>query len=166
MAKIKHYMLTEAAFIGGALLVAGSRINSDDLGTAEKPVLDKEGKPTGKTETVQVAPPKTAIEVDENGVPKSTADADLLAQAVAGVSGVPIAPVQPHAPNPTHPQGAPAQPAGGVQVVDRQLPTEPAQGVESNEAADARAEQREAASETAEKIAAKTEAPKRRGASS
>lgn len=160
---IKHYMLTAPAFIGGALLVAGSRINSDDLGTAEKPVLDKDGKPTGKTETVEVAPPKDAIEVDEHGVPKRKEDSDLLASVVGDVAGVPIAPVQPHAPNPTHPQGAPAQPAGGVQVVDRQLPTEPAEGVESNEAAEARADQREAAQDTAQAISDKAEAPKRRG---
>lgn len=160
---LKHYMLTESAFIAGALLTAGSLINSDDLGQAEKPILDKDGKPTGKTETVDVRPPSSAIEVDAKGVPKSDEDADILAAAVGNVAGVPIAPVQPHAPNPTHAQGAPAQPAGGVQVVERQLPTEPAEGVESNEAAAARAEQKDAATETAAAISAKTEAPKRRG---
>lgn len=143
MANIKHYMLTEPAFIAGALLTAGSRINSNDLGF--KTVTEK-----GKPKKIAVRPPSTAIEVDERGNPKSEADADLLASVASGNEGVPIAPVQPHAPNPTLPQGAPAQPAGGVQVAENQVQAEPAQTAAPEASADA---------------AAESEAPKRRASS-
>jgi len=117
-------MLTTPAFIAATLLVEGSIVTEDDLGTKEVPVLDKAGKPTGKTKRVQVRPPSTAIEVNAKGEPVSDSDADMLAAMAEGKTE--IAAVRPHAPNPTEPQGAPAQPAGGVQVAENDLSTEPA----------------------------------------
>tara|TARA_A100000171_G_scaffold52760_1_gene72853 strand:- start:836 stop:1342 length:507 start_codon:yes stop_codon:yes gene_type:complete len=145
---MKRYFLVESAFVAGNLLAPGSIITDDDLG---KKTVTK----GSKTSTVQVRPPSTAIEVDTNGQPK-TEEGALAMQAVVG-SAVPmqIAPVAPFAPNPTHAQGAPAQPAGGLQFAEGQLPTAPAVGVESNEAAEARAEQQEAATEVVQAVADK-----------
>ncbi len=58
----------------------------------------------------------------------------------------------------------PTQAAGGVSLVDGQLRTLPAEGVESNAAADARADQADHAARSVEAMTA-GEAPKRRGAS-
>ena len=135
---MKRYFLVSSSFIAGNLLAPGSIITDDDLG--KKTVTKGD---------------KTTIEVDANGQLK-TEEGALAMQAVVG-SAVPmqIAPVAPFAPNPTHAQGAPAQPAGGLQFAEGQLPTAPAVGVESNEAAEARAEQQEAATEIVEAVAEK-----------
>jgi hypothetical protein len=87
-----RYILTEPAFIGGVLLAAGSIITDDDLPEAP-PVdaatgrvqTDDKGKPEAP---VKSAPPRSAIEVDENGVPVD--DADLPVLEAAGVSAMPI----------------------------------------------------------------------------
>lgn len=140
---MKRYMLTSPAFVAATLLVEGSIITQADLGKKTVPVLGKDGKPTGKTKEVDVRPPSDAIEVDAKGNPVNAADEDLLAGLSTEKTA--IAAVQPHAPNPTEPQGAPSQAAGGVQVAENALPTEP-------EAAPASVD-----------VAAKAEAPKRRG---
>lgn len=152
---MKRYMLTEPGFFG-SLLAPGSIITEADLGK-------KTVKEDGKSKEVQVKPPASAVEVDENGVPKDKEAATALAAVIGDVADQPIAAVAPFSPNPTQPQGAPAQHAGGLQLAEKQLATAPAEGVESNEAAEAREEQAEAKAETVEKVAAKAEEPKRRG---
>lgn len=109
MAKLKIYMLTQAAFIAGTLLAPGSRITSDDLGTFK----DGDGKDQ------PVRPPSTAIEVDANGQPVSDEDGaafeamlsaapidpDLISPVSIGAGGI----------------GAPAQAPGGVHLAANQL---------------------------------------------
>jgi len=154
--ELKHYVLIGVSFIGGSLLAPGSRVTSDDLGTYRDPATGTE-RP--------VKPGETLVEVTEDGKPIDDAAAWKL-QGIAGqLSDMPIAAVQPFSPNPTAPQGAPAQAPGGVSLVEGHLRTAPPEGVESNAAAAARAEQ---ASNSANAVAAMTagEAPKRRGSSS
>lgn len=153
--ELKHYVLTGVSFIGGSLLAPGSRVTSDDLGTYRDPA-------TGQERAVK--PGETLVEVTEDGRPIDDTAAWKL-QSVAGMVGdMPIAAVQPFSPNPTAAQGAPAQAPGGVSLVEGHLRTGPAQGVESDEAAAARAEQ---ASNSAKAVEAMTagEKPRRRGSS-
>jgi len=158
MAKLKYYTLAGTSFIGGALLAAGSRVTSDDLGSYRDPA-------DGKTKPVK--PGELLIETDEAGRPL-TDDGALALQGVLGdIAGQPIAAVAPFSPNPTRPQGAPSQPAGGVSLAENALQTEPATGVESEEAAAARAEQAENNADAVAAIGAAgspaPEAPQRRG---
>lgn len=153
--KLRHYVLTGVSFIGGTLLAPGSRVTSDDLGTYRDPVSGEE---------LPVKPGELLVEVNPDGSPIDDVAAWKL-QSIAGqLSDMPIAAVQPFAPNPTQPQGAPAQPPGGVSLVDRQLRTSPADGVESDAAAAARSDQ---AGRQATAVAAMTagEKPRRRSAS-
>lgn len=154
--KLRHFVVVSASFIGGSLLAPGSRVTSDELGTYKDPR-------TG--EQVPVKPGETLVEVNADGSPVDDAAADKLAAVAGDAAGIPIAAVQPFSPNPTRPQGAPGQPAGGVSLAEGQLRTLPAEGVESNAAAEARAEQGENA---AAAVAAMTagDRPRRRGASS
>ncbi|MGL5735554.1 MAG: hypothetical protein ACRCYS_11870 [Beijerinckiaceae bacterium] len=76
---MKRYMLTEPAFIGNALLAAGSIVTDDDL--PESPVLDDAGEETG--EMFRSPPPKSSIEVDEAGLPLNKRDRSRAAVAVA-----------------------------------------------------------------------------------
>ena len=115
--KAAAYMLIAPAYVAGALLTAGSIITDEDLGKKVVAKKDKDGKPTGDKEEVQVRPPSGSISLDEDHKPLTSGDVDMLA---ALASQQPIAAVSPHAPFPTKPQAAPAQPAGGVQVVARQ----------------------------------------------
>lgn len=157
MAKLRHFILTDVSFIGGVLLAAGSRITSDDLGTYVDPA-------DGKTKPVK--PGETLVEVDETGAPVNDRDYDRLRTVLADVAGVPIAPVMPFAPNATKAQAAPAQPPGGVAIAENQLPLRPANGVESDEAAEARRQQADNAADTVEAMTngPKSEAPQRRNA--
>lgn len=153
--ELKHYVLIGVSFIGGSLLAPGSRVTSDDLGTYRDPGTGTE-RP--------VKPGETLVEVTEDGRPIDEAAAWKL-QSIAGqLSDMPIAAVQPFSPNPTRPQGAPAQAPGGVSLVEGHLRTAPPEGVESNVAAAARAEQ---ADNSAAAVAAMTagEAPRRRSSS-
>lgn len=154
-AGMKHYVLIETSFIGGSLLAPGSRVTSVDLGTYTDPT-------TGTVRPVK--PGETLVEVHEDGSPVDRASADKLRAVAGDVAGIPIAAVQPFSPNPTRPQGAPTQPPGGVSLVEGALRTQPPQGVESNEAAQARADQ---AGNAAQAVAAMTagEKPRRRGSS-
>lgn len=84
---MKRYMLTSPAFVAATLLVEGSIITEAELGVKVVPVLDKDGKPTGKTKNVPVRPPSDAIEVDAKGNPIDPADEDLLAGLATGDDG-------------------------------------------------------------------------------
>lgn len=121
---MKRFMLTMPAFVAATLLVEGSIITDEDLGTKEVPVLDKDGKRTGEMARVQVRPPRDAIEVDAKGNPVSEADASLLAAMAEGRTE--ISAVQPRALNPTETQGVAPQPAGDVQLAASDLPADPA----------------------------------------
>lgn len=122
---MKSYILTSAAFIAGVLLVEGSIITDDDLGMKEVPVLDKNGKPTGKTRMQQVRPPSDAIPANASGMPETVEGAALLAAAATGNDGVGVplqSTVQPQAkePEPVAPatgaEDAAAPPAGAGDV--------------------------------------------------
>lgn len=151
MAKLKYFILVAPSFIGGALLAPGSRVTSDDLGTYTDPATGKE-KP--------VKPGETLAEIDERGNPVSEDDALKMNAVADELAGMPIAPVQPFSPNPTKAQAAPAQPPGGVALVEKSLNTAPAEGVESDEAAAARAAHADEQAKTVGAITA--ESPKRR----
>lgn len=108
-AKFRRWVLTEPAFIAATLLAAGSIITSDDLGTGKS----KEGK------AEPVAPPSTAIEIDDKGNPVSEADNHAL-DALVNAGPAPaelIAPISPGA----GAVGAPAQAPGGVQLAANAL---------------------------------------------
>lgn len=109
MAKVKIYMLTQAAFIAGTLLAPGSRITSEDLGTFK----DGDGKDQ------PVRPPSTAIEVDARGAPVSEDDASAYEAMLSA------APIDPGLVSPVSIGaggiGAPAQAPGGVHLAANQL---------------------------------------------
>lgn len=151
--KLKHYVLIGVSFIGGSLLAPGSRVTSDDLGTYRDPSSGEERS---------VKPGETLVEVNEDGTPVDETSAWRLQSVAGDLSDMPIAAVQPFSPNPTAPQGAPAQAPGGVSLVEGHLRTSPPQGVESNAAAQARADQ---AGNSADAVAAMTAGvtPRRRG---
>lgn len=65
-----RYMLTEPAFIASALLAAGSIITDEDL--PEGPERDATGALTGKI--IRSKPPRSSIEVDDNGQPINEQD--------------------------------------------------------------------------------------------
>lgn len=125
---MKRYILLEPSFIGATLLSAGSIVTDDDLGS----YTDDDGKEQ------QVKAGQFLVEVDAKGQPAHKKDAARLADV--GISAVPIevAPVSPHAPNPTAPQALPPHGTGEVLPPGTYVGAE---GVESNEAAEARAEQ-------------------------
>lgn len=150
--KLRHFVTTEVQFIAGSLLAPGSRVTSDDLGQFRDPV-------SGDMRAVE--PARSMVEVDANGQPIDDLNAAKMQGVVGDFAGVPIAAVQPFSPNPTRPQGAPTQPPGGVSLADNALHVLPPEGVESNAAAAARAEQADASSKAVQAITA-GEAPKRR----
>ena len=126
---MKRYILSSPAFVAATLLTAGSIITDDDLGTKEVPVLDKDGKPTGKTKRVQVRPPADAIEVDAKGQPVDAVGAAALAavatepvQIAAMTAGVaPAAPAEPDAGDaePADEGDAPAAPVASAEAPRR-----------------------------------------------
>jgi hypothetical protein len=128
---MKRYILTEAHFIGGSLLAAGSIVTEADLGTYR----DEKGKEQA------VKAGSGLVEVDAKGQPVNDDDQARLRDL--GVSAVPIevAPVAPHAPNPTAPQALPPHGTGEVVPPGQYVA---AQGVESDEAAEARQDQADA----------------------
>lgn len=116
---MRHFIVAQPSFIANQLVAAGSRVTEYDLGLSE--------------------PGEQLIEVDERGSPLNPADVNRLIGIDVNLAPVQVAPVAPHAPNPTRAQALPPQPAGGVSLAgDRRYV--PADGVESNEAADARVE--------------------------
>lgn len=116
---MRHFIVAQPSFIADQLVAAGSRVTDADLGASE--------------------PGTQLIEVDERGSPLNPADAQRLIGVDVILAPVQVAPVAPHAPNPTRAQALPSQPAGGVSIAgDRRYV--PADGVESNEAAEARVE--------------------------
>src|SRR5690349_602209 len=121
---MKRFMLKEPHFIGGALLAAGSIVTEGDLGK------DRKGHKT--------KPGEGLVEINAHGQAVDRDEADEVQRL--GVSAIPVevAPVSPHAPNPTMPQALPAHNVGEVLPAGTFVP---AQGVESDEAAEARAEQ-------------------------
>lgn len=127
---MKRFILEEPHFIGGTLLAAGSIVNEAELG---------EFKKDGKTHKVE--PGQFLIEVNAKGEPVKNEDRERLQNL--GISAVPIevAPVAPHAPNPTAPQALPPHGVGEVVPAGHFVA---ADGVESDEAAEARAEQTDA----------------------
>ena len=110
MAKsFKRYLLAEVAFIGGTLLAVGSVITSDDLGEFKDP---KDGK------IKAVKPPASSIEIDADGRPVSSEDAEAYADLV-GQMPAPRAQVMPFAPGGG--EAMPAQQPGGLQLAGNQL---------------------------------------------
>lgn len=158
---MKRYMLTEPAFIGTALLAAGSIITDDDLpegqeaepghyeGSGDQRVWIPPRLIPGTS--MRSPPPASAIEVDANGVPKRKEDAGFAALRIP----TEIAPVSPHAPNPTAPQALPPHEVGTTGDVGAQFTSGARDGVESDEAAQARADQADKIAEAAGKAAAK-----------
>jgi hypothetical protein len=151
---MKRYILAEPHYIGGVLLAAGSIVTDDDLGTFKAPADDERGKylPNGQLnpdfkprfkagDEVQVEAGSQLIEVDAKGSPKNKADERRLTEAGISAAPIEVAPVAPHAPNPTQPQGLPAHGTGELQPPGVYVPGD---GVESDEAAEAREEQQEA----------------------
>lgn len=102
------WMLASTGFFG-SLLAPGSIITQDDLGYAEVPVKDKEGKPTGKTERVAVKPPRDAIEIGADGKPVNSDDEQAYAE-IFGAAAIPFG------------GAAPAQSPGGLQLAANNLP--------------------------------------------
>lgn len=99
---MKRWILANVAFIAGSLVSAGSIITEGDLGTYDY-VDDQGERHKGK-----VAPPRDAIEVDENGNAKSKKDAYALSELI-GSAAVPFG------------GAAPAQAPGGVALAANQL---------------------------------------------
>lgn len=125
------FVVIAPSFIGGSLLAPGSRVTQDDLGYASDPV------------TGAVVPTKagdTLAAINPDGSPFDDEAAYKLHSIAGQLGEMPIAAVAPFSPNPTRPQGAPAQPPGGVMMAENQMRTAPAVGVESDQAAAARLE--------------------------
>ncbi|MBV9528170.1 hypothetical protein [Sphingomonas sp.] len=120
---MKTFLLKEPHFIGGTLLAAGSRVTEAELAGSK--------------------PGQGLVEIGANGQPKHKEDAEDLRHLGISAAPIEVAPVSPHAPNPTAPQALPAHNVGEVLPAGEYVAAE---GVESNEAAAARAEQQEATS--------------------
>jgi hypothetical protein len=146
---MRHFIVAADSYIADRLLAAGSRITDAWLNGA--------------------TPGSNLIETDEAGVPLDPKDGARLLAAGVHLGPVQVAPVAPHAPNPTRPQSIPGQSGGSVMIAgDRGFV--PGDGVESNEAADARVERLKTelaaaveAAEAARSVADEPEAPQRRG---
>lgn len=144
---MKRWILLEASYIASTLLAPGSVVTEEDLGP-------------------DTEPGRALVEVDENLQPVTDdGRRQLLQSGVLPLGTAQIAPVNPHAPNPTRPQAIPPR-----AVLDPALATDrgyvPAEGVESNEAVSARAEQTDQLirrqAEISEQGQAQPEAPQRR----
>ena len=117
---MKRWMLTEAAFIGAALLAAGSIITENDLPVGPDPD-DEEGE-----REIRSAPPTSAIEINEQG--NAVKKKDRAAAAALGIGFVEVAPIAPHAPNPTMPQALPPHGVGETLPPGTYVPADGAQG--------------------------------------
>lgn len=117
---MKRWMLSEPAFIGAALLAAGSIITETDLPIGLDPD-DEEGE-----REMRSAPPTSAIEINENG--QAVKKKDRGAAAALGIGVVEVAPIAPHAPNPTMPQALPAHGVGEALPAGTYVPADGAQG--------------------------------------
>lgn len=117
---MKRWMLTEAAFIGAALLAAGSIITENDLPVGPDPD-DEDGE-----REIRSAPPTSAIEINEDG--QAVKKKDRAAAAALGIGVVEVAPIAPHAPNPTMPQSLPPHGVGEVLPTGTVVPADGAQG--------------------------------------
>lgn len=119
---MKRFILLQPHFIGATYLSAGSIVTEDDLNGAE--------------------PGKELVEVNDRNQAVKKEDAGKLTALGIPVGPTEIAPTSPHAPNPTQPQGLPSH---GVDELEPAGNFVPADGVESDEAAEARKEQQDAA---------------------
>jgi len=117
---MKRWMLTEAAFIGAALLAAGSVITENDLPVGPDPE-DEDGEAE-----IRSAPPTSAIEINEDG--QAVKKKDRAAAAALGIGVVEVAPIAPHAPNPTMPQSLPSHGVGETLPPGTYVPADGAQG--------------------------------------
>ena len=126
----KRYLLTEPAFIGAALLAAGSIITEDDLPVGPGPIDESTGK---RGPHIRSAPPTSAIQVDRHGQPVDDEDLAALAGISLASNVAEIAPIAPHAPNPTMPQALPPHGVGEVQPAGTYVAAE---GVQTAEQAD------------------------------
>ncbi len=124
---MKRWMLTEAAFIGAALLAAGSIITEEDLPVGIDPT-DEDGEREIRSE-----PPTSSIEINEKG--EAIRKKDRAAAAALGIGYTEVAPIAPHAPNPTMPQALPPHGVGETLPPGTYVPADGAQG--SAEALDA-----------------------------
>lgn len=130
---MRYFTISRVSFINDQLVDAGSRLTDAHLNGAE--------------------PGEAWVETDENGVPLTDEGKRELLGANINYGPVQVAPIQPHAPNPTKPQALPSQPIGGVSIAGNRNYV-PADGVESNEAADARVTRLRAELAAAEEAAA------------
>lgn len=105
---MKRWMLTEAAFIGAALLAAGSIITEEDLPVGIDPT-DEEGE-----REIRSDPPTSSIEINEAG--QAVKKKDRAAAAALGIGYTEVAPIAPHAPNPTMPQALPPHGVGDPNI--------------------------------------------------
>lgn len=110
---MKRWMLTEAAFIGAALLAAGSIITEEDLPIGLDPT-DEDGEREIRSE-----PPLSSIEINEKG------EAVRKKDRAAGIGYTEVAP---HAPNPTMPQSLPSHGVGETLPSGTYVPADGAQG--------------------------------------
>lgn len=118
---MKRYLLTEAAFIGAALLAAGSIITENDLPVGPHPDPEND-------DDYRSPPPESAIEIDTNGQPVKKRDRATLAALGLGAPAVEVAPIAPHAPNPTMPQALPPHGVGETLPPGTYVPADGAQG--------------------------------------
>lgn len=114
---MKHFVVIAGSFIGGILVAPGSFVNEDDLQGA--------------------TPGSNLVEIDEAGRPVNSDDLAKLQGISFNPSRSEIAAVSPHAPNPTRPQAIPGRQPFDAPLV-RDGGWEPSQGVESDEAKEAR----------------------------
>lgn len=117
---MKRYLLTEAAFIGAALLAAGSIITENDLPVGPHPDPDND-------DDFRSPPPDSAIEIDSHGQPVKKRDRATMQALGLGVV-TEVAPIAPHAPNPTMPQALPSHGVGETLPPGVYVPADGAQG--------------------------------------
>lgn len=117
---MKRWMLTEAAFIGAALLAAGSIITEEDMPVGLDPT-DEDGE-----REIRSDPPISSIEINEKG--EAVKKKDRAAAAAFGIGYTEVAPIAPHAPNPTMPQSLPPHGVGETLPPGTYVPADGAQG--------------------------------------
>lgn len=166
---MKRWMLTEAAFLGGVLLAAGSRITENDLpvGPEMEPAKMKDGmlipaQPKEGGKMIRSAPPPASIEIDASGQPVASLSPFEDSVFAAASTVTEVLPVAPHAPNPTMPQAIPPHAVGEVAPLGTFAPAEGAQGSTEGTAADLEAEMA-AATGGAPAATVASPAPQRRG---
>lgn len=132
---MRSFIVTRGSFIADTLVAEGSIVTDEDLRGAE--------------------PGSALVEVDPVTLVPVNQEEAIKLRGLPTTAPIEIAPIAPHAPNPTQPQAVPAHGPGAAAIVARgQTRYVPAEGVESYEAAEARATQLREALAAAEAQAA------------